>query len=337
MLESLDAACGSGAAGLITGYTPDHARAEADLAAWKQTEAAVILPSGYQANLAAVQTLHEIADASGKRIRFIVDRLAHASLIDAIRQIEGVVGKPVMRVFPHNDVAKVERLLSDASADEMQVVVTESIFSMDGDAADLSSLAALKSRYDFALLVDEAHAAGVYGPDGSGLVAHLGLRDKVDITIATLSKALGVSGGAVCSSRAFADAVLNFGRAYIYSTSVSPIIARCTSRAIEICRREPERRTRVMQLASRVRSQLRDANVTLFEGDSPIIPILLNDESSAIDASKRLEAQGLLVLPVRPPTVPRGTSRLRVTVSCEHSDDEVLQLAGAITRIVSGR
>lgn len=337
MRSALDAAAGAGAAGLISGYTPDHARAEADLASWKHTEAAVILPSGYQANLSAVQTLHALAEASGRHIRFIVDRLAHASLIDAIRQIEGVVGKPVMRVFPHNDTAKVERLLSDAPADTLQIVVTESIFSMDGDAADLTSLAALKARFDFVLLVDEAHAAGVYGPDGSGLVARLGVRDRVDITIATLSKALGVSGGAVCSSRAFADALLNFGRAYIYSTSVSPIVAQLASRAIDICRREPDRRQRVMSLASRVRSRLRDANIPLLPGDSPIVPILLNDESAAIETSKRLEEQGLLVLPVRPPTVPRGTSRLRVTLSCEHSDDEITELIDALTRIASGR
>jgi 8-amino-7-oxononanoate synthase len=329
-----DEASGAGAAGLITGYTPAHARAEADLAAWKQTEAAVILQSGYQANLAAVQTLHAIADASNKRVRFIVDRLAHASLIDAVRQVEGIVGRPVMRVFPHNDIDKVERLLRDADADELQVVVTESIFSMDGDAADLAAIASLKTRYAFALLVDEAHAAGIYGPNGAGLVSQLALREQVDITIATLSKALGVSGGAVCASRAFIDALLNFGRAYIYSTSVSPVVAQLASRAIDICRREPERRVRVMDLAARVRSQLHEANLTLFPGDSPIIPILLSDESSAIEASKRLEAQGLLVLPVRPPTVPRGTSRLRVTLSCEHSDGEVDLLVRALLNVV---
>ncbi|HEY0007759.1 MAG TPA: aminotransferase class I/II-fold pyridoxal phosphate-dependent enzyme, partial [Tepidisphaeraceae bacterium] len=216
MVEMLQkvASVGAGAAPLITGYSSVHAAAEADLAKWKKTESALLLPSGYQANTAAVQTLAALCEAMGRPVRFLVDKLAHASLIDAVRA-SGVA----MRVFPHNGVAKLDRLLTDAASGELQVVVTESIFSMDGDAADLAALAQLKQRHDFVLLLDEAHGSGVYGRDGAGYASEAGFDTLTDITIVTLSKALGLSGGAICSSRAFIGAVENLGRAYIFSTA----------------------------------------------------------------------------------------------------------------------
>lgn len=329
-------AYGAGASGLICGYTSEHVLAETELARWKGTESSILLPSGYQANLAAVQTLHAISEASGRGIRFIVDRLVHASLIDAIRQVEGWVGKSMTRVFPHNDVAKVRRLLEQSDPNETQVVVTESIFSMDGDAGDLENIAQLKSRYDFILLVDEAHATGLYGPDGAGLVSQLRLHEQVDVTITTLSKALGLVGGAVCGKQSLIESVINFGRAYIYSTSTPPLFASATRDSIRICRQEPNRRKRVLSLSRQVRSDLQEGGIDLFPGDSPIIPVLFHEESRAMEAARQLEDQGLLVLPVRPPTVPRGTSRLRITLSCEHSDSQVDQLIRAVLRIVSG-
>jgi len=320
-------ATGAGAAGLITGHTPDHASAETAIASWKQTESAILLPSGYQANLAAIQTLSAVAESQGKSIRFIADKLAHASLIDAIRQTGAT-----LRVFPHNGIDKLERLLAESEPDEMQVVVTESIFSMDGDAADLHAIASLKQKHGFVLLVDEAHGSGVYGPAGSGLVAELGLRDAVDVSIVTLSKALGVSGGAVCASKRFIDAVLNFGRAYIYSTAISPYVARLVSRAIQILQTEPQHQSRVRSLARRVRSEL-SARFDLPAADSPIVPIVLSHESRAIEEAKRLQEAGMLVLPVRPPTVPKGTSRLRITLCSDHSDAEVGKLVESVMQI----
>lgn len=323
VLRDLDAA-GAGAAGLISGYTDHHARAEQAIALWKQTDAALLMPSGYQANVAAIQTLAGVAEARGKSVRFLVDKLIHASLIDAIRLTQSP-----MRVFPHcslgkGGVDKLARLLEEAPEDELQVVVTESIFSMDGDAADLRAIAALKQRHDFVLLVDEAHGSGVYGEHGAGLVSELGLRDAVDVSVVTLSKALGLSGGAVCASRAFIDACLNFGRAYIYTTSVSPVIASLATEAIAILHDEPERQARVRANAARVRTALGMA------GDSPIIPIVLQDESSALARASELEKEGLLVLAVRPPTVPKGTSRLRLTVSSEHTDEQLSHLLSCL-------
>jgi 8-amino-7-oxononanoate synthase len=318
---------GSGAAALISGYGPSHAAAELAIAAWKGTEGCVLLPSGYQANLAAVQALAGVAERSGRRVRFLLDKLVHASLVDAVRVTRGE-----MRVFPHNGMPKLRRLLETAAGDELQVVVTESVFSMDGDAADLPAIAALKQEFDFALLLDEAHASGVYGPNGAGLAAALGLSDAVDLSVATLSKALGVSGGAVCGQRAWIEAVVNFGRAYVYTTNPPAALAEAATAAIALIAREPQRVERLHRSVRRVRQTLTENGVDLPTGDSPIVPILFEGESVAVAAAQRLEELGLLVVAVRPPTVPRGTSRLRVTLSAAHSDDEIDRMLRALAK-----
>jgi 8-amino-7-oxononanoate synthase len=312
---------GSGAAPLVSGYTETHAAAERAIAAWKGTDDAVLLPSGYQANHAAVGALAAAADAAGRGVRFLLDKLAHASLIDAVRAI----GLP-FRVFPHNGIGKLRRFLEEAEKGVIHIVVTESIFSMDGDAADLPALAELKREHPFVLLLDEAHASGVYGPAGAGYAAEVGLRDVVDVSIVTLSKALGCAGGAVCASRQICEAIVNFGRAYLYSTSMPAFAPAAAMAAIEVMRDEPARQRRVRELARRVRQRLSEVGLTMPPGDSPVIPIILGSETAALDAAARLMEQGILVVPIRPPSVPVGSSRLRVTVSCEHSDEEVARL-----------
>ncbi len=316
---------GAGAAGLISGFSPQHAAAESAVAAWKGTEAAILLPSGYQANQAAIQSLAALGKNHG--VRFLVDKLAHASLLDAIR----ASGAP-WRVFPHNGLAKLKRLLDEADVQQLQVVVTESIFSMDGDAADLKSLVELKRERPFIFLLDEAHASGVYGPNGAGLAAELGLTSAVDIFVVTFSKAAGSIGGAICASKSFCDAAINLGRAYIFSTSIPPAIAAGIEEGIHVMRDEPRRQERVRSLAREFRARLRDRRMTLPDGDSPIIPIVVGEESTAIALANKLLEKNLLVGAVRPPTVPRGTSRLRVTLSCEHSQEEIDRLVEAIAR-----
>ena len=312
---------GSGAAALVSGHTAEHAAAESALARWKGTAAAVLVGSGFAANAAAVATVAAV----GGPVRFLVDRLAHASLIDAVRGS----GQP-FRVFPHNGLDKLARLLADADPGQRQVVVTESIFSMDGDAAPLAALAELRDRHGFLLLLDEAHAAGVYGPAGAGLAAEAGV--AADLTVVTLSKAAGVVGGAVCSSAEWVEAVVNFGRSYVFSTSLPPAVAAAITAAVGVMADEPHRQSRVRELARRVRSQLAAAGVAVPAGDSPIVPIPMGDESAALSAAEWLRDAGLLVVAVRPPTVPRGTSRLRVTLSSEHTDDEVAAMVAAVSR-----
>jgi 8-amino-7-oxononanoate synthase len=322
---------GSGAAALITGYTTRHAQAEAAIARWKGMQDAVLLPSGYQANLAAVQTLAMLGEKSGGGVRFLIDKLAHASLLDAVR---GVSAK--FRVFPHNHLAKLKRLLEDAPPLQLQVVLTESIFSMDGDAGDLAGLVDLKTRLSFLLLLDEAHGSGVYGPGGAGYAADLNLQKYVDISIVTLSKAMGSVGGAVCASKNFCEALVNYGRAFIYTTGVPSWIAAAASQAIDVMREEPYRQARVRALARRVRDAANAMGLEIPPGDGPIIPIILGEEKIAIEASSRLAKARLLVPAVRPPTVAKGSSRLRITLSCDHTDGEVDALLQALTDLRPG-
>jgi 8-amino-7-oxononanoate synthase len=321
---------GAGASPLVTGHSPAHASAERAIAAWKGTEAAVLLPSGYQANLTAVQALATLgggrgAAGAGMRVRFLIDKLVHASLVDAVHES----GLP-FRVFPHNQLKKLERLLEESDPAEAQVVVTESVFSMDGDAADLAALAELKRRRPFVLLLDEAHASGVYGESGAGLAAEMGLGGLADLTVVTLSKAMGCAGGAVCGSALMCDAVVNFGRAYVYSTAVAPALAAAAEAAVGVMHDEPQRQQRLRDVARRVRRRLREAGLTLPGGDSPIVPVILGKEEAALAAASRLQDLGLWVVPIRPPTVPRGSSRLRVTLSSQHADDEIEQLVSGV-------
>ena len=324
--EACSAGAGAGAAALICGYGPAHASAEAALARWKSTESALLLPSGYQANHAAVQTLAAVTKEEGG-VRFLIDKLAHASLIDAVRGS----GQP-FRIFPHNHLGKLRRLLEGGES-QLQVVVTESIFSMDGDAADLPGLVELKRRHGFVLLLDEAHGSGVYGAGGAGYAAECGLEREVDLAVVTFSKALGCMGGAICGSQTLIEAAINYAPAAIYSTSISPVLAAGVEAAIDVVQREPQRQHRLRQLARQVRQRVRELGFTLPPGDSPIIPIIMGSEEAALSAAQSLRDRGLLVPAVRPPTVPRGTSRLRVTLSSEHTDEEVEQLIEALKEV----
>lgn len=325
-----DHGLGSGAAGLLGGYSPIHARAESAIARWKRTDAAVLLPSGYQANFAAVQTFASIGRAAGESgVRFLVDKLAHASLIDAVQGS----GMP-MRIFPHNHLDKLKRLLADAPAKQMQVVVTESIFSMDGDAADLKGLAELKQQYPFLLLLDEAHAGGVYGPGGSGYAAELGLSGLADVIVVTLSKALGCIGGAVCGSAAFCQGVVNWGRAFIYSTSVPPMVAAAAEKAIEIISRESKWQLQLRHRSRQLREALAERWPVMGLADCPIVPLVLDLEQRALVIAKALQDKGLWVSAVRPPTVPRGTSRLRMTVCACHTEKQIQELVKNLGQVM---
>lgn len=324
--EALAGGVGAGASALVSGYSVVHCEAEAALAAWKGSEAAVLLPSGYQAAHAAINTFSHIKSTQWPGVRYLLDKLSHASLIDAVQ-----ASRQPLRIFPHNGMTKLERLLADSPADQLQVVVTESIFSMDGDAADLAALVKLKRKHRFALVLDEAHGSGVYGTDGAGYAAEMGVRSIVDVSIVTLSKALGAAGGAVCASQAFCDALVNLGRPYIYSTSVPAVLAASAKTAIGIMRDEPGRQARLRSLARDVRSALRAAGLSIPEGDSPIIPVILGSEADALRAAWQLGDAGLLVGAIRPPTVPRGTSRLRITLSCDHTNEDIARLIEQVT------
>jgi 8-amino-7-oxononanoate synthase len=333
---------GSGASALVSGYTDLHAQAEEEIARWKGTQAAVILPSGYQANLAAIVAIAKAAESTGRPIRLLMDKLVHASLIDAV-----ALSGCRFRVFPHNGIEKLSRLLvvGDKNGDAsrfpaepppLDVIVTESIYSMDGDAAPVKRLAELSAASSAAWLLDEAHGTGVYGQHGSGYAAEQGV--SADVTIVTLSKAMGCSGGAVCGSRALCDAIVNFGRAYVYSTALPPPTVASVLAALAVMRDEPSRQARVRELGVRVRAQLASLplDTKITGGDSPIIAVVVGDAQQAIGISQRMADAGYWIPAIRPPTIPPNQSRLRITLSSEHSDTEIDGMIAAMAGAIEG-
>ncbi len=318
---------GAGASALITGHTPAHESCEQAIAAWKKTERAMLLPSGYQANHAAIQTLAAIAGRSGRTPLFLLDKRVHASLVDAVRATG--LGH---RSFHHQDADHLGHLLQKHH-DAHCMVVTESVFSMDGDVLNVAAMAQLKAEHGFAMLVDEAHGAGAFGPDGAGVLAEHGACDLPDVTVVTLSKALGCAGGAICGSKKFIAVAENTARAAIYTTAPSPLLAAAAEAAIRVLRDEPARQDRLRANARRVRMELQLDPGPHGRIDSPIIPILLGESSAALAASNHLANKGLWVMAIRPPTVPRDGARLRVTVSCAHTDADMDRLVAGLREV----
>ena len=325
---------GSGASRLICGDLEPHRMLESQLAKFKGTESAIAFSSGYAAAVGTVSALVRKGDV------VILDKLCHASLIDGAR-----LSGATLRVFPHNHLEKLERLLAwgveTAGDDGRVLVIAESIYSMDGDWADLFGITRLVESAGALLLLDEAHAIGVVGKDGRGLADKLGLSRKVDFHLGTLSKAVGLSGGYVCGSRAGIDVILNRARSLIYSTAPPPAVAAAAHDVI----------TRVFPgaMGERRRAQLWD-NIRIFadamasasapladEPASAIIPVVLGENERALAAADALEAAGFLIPAIRYPTVPRGQARLRVTLCADHVEEDIVALAHAIARVSDTR
>ena len=308
---------GSAASRLITGSMAPHRDLECCLAELKGCEAALSFSSGYAASVGTVSGL------VGKGDTVILDKLAHASLIDGAR-----LSGATVRVFPHNGLQKLERLLEGAVRNSGRVlVVTESVFSMDGDVALLEEIVALKEKYGAMLLVDEAHGLGVYGESGMGLIEHLGVSDGVDVHMGTLGKAAGVAGGYIAGSRAMVDLVINKGRAFIYSTAPPPAQAVAARRALEILSSSEgaERRAKLWGNIYTLTSGV--ADVRELDATSAIIPWHVGEVEDALELSQRLLERGVFVPAIRYPTVPRGTARLRITVTASHGENDLAKLA----------
>ena len=322
---------GAGASRLISGTQSPHLQLESALAKWKGTQAALCFSSGYAA---AVGTLPALV---GKSDVVLLDKLSHASLIDGAK-----LSGATLRVFPHNHLGKLESHLEWAKREHPNarvVVVTESVFSMDGDRVPLRELIELKKRFRALLLLDEAHAIGVIGPNGRGLAAEEGLNDDVDVQMGTLSKALGVSGGYICGSRSLVEWLINRARSFIYSTASPPALAAAARAAVEFLA-SPEGEDRRLQLWRRIdlmREKLPpDRQSTLRAKPRPmsaIFPWIVGDEQSAIDLSRALQAEGFLVPAVRYPTVAKGSARLRITVTAAHEEGQIIALTDALRRL----
>jgi len=318
---------GAGASRLVTGTNSAVLALEEQLAAWKEKEAALVFSSGYAAALGMIPTL------VGKGDTVILDKLAHASLIDAAR-----LSGATVRTFPHNDMGRLESLLKKISPGKTHIlVVTESIFSMDGDAAPLRELVELKDRYGAWLLVDEAHATGLYGATGAGLVAEAGLSARVEIVMGTLSKALGSVGGYIAGSRTLIDWLVNRARSFIYSTALPPGVIAASRAAIELCQ-APEGaslRGRLWGNVARFHAGLptRWKNGTL--SSSAIQPLICGEASAALQLAATLREAGFLIPAIRYPTVPRHAARLRVTLSAAHADKDIDALNRALAVVSS--
>lgn len=306
---------GSGASRLICGSLPPHEELEAEIATWKKSEAALFFSSGYAAAVAIIPALVGAGDV------VILDKLAHASLVDGAR-----LSRADLRVFPHNDLERLQRHLVWARKKQFCrriLIVTESIFSMDGDRCPLREIIELKNNFDAVLLLDEAHAVGVLGKSGAGLGEDCGCAEKVDIQMGTLSKAVGASGGYACGSRSLIDTLVNQGRSFIFSTAPPACVAAAAVEGIRIIRAAE---------GIRLRERLWE-NIHVFSGtfgiaaQSPILLWRIGDESKAIATAAWLEVQGYLVPAIRYPTVAKGSARIRFTLSAAHTVLEIEALA----------
>jgi 8-amino-7-oxononanoate synthase len=325
-----DEPLGAPASRLLRGHTRLHEEIELRLAAWKGTEAALLFPSGYQANVGVLSAL------VGRHDRALSDAGNHASLIDGLR----LAGCRRV-VFPHLDVAAVERELAVPHREGRTFLVTESLFSMDGDAAPLDRYAALAGRHGAELIVDEAHASGLFGEArGSGLCELHGLERRVAATVSTLGKALGLAGACVAGPRVLVEYLVNRCRSFVFTTAPPPLLLHALAASLDRVEAEPGRRRRVLGLAARLRARLANVGLGGVGGVGgggvaaplcgPIVPVVLGDNFRALAVAERLQRQGFDVRAIRPPTVPPGTARLRVSVHADHSEADIDALAHAL-------
>lgn len=308
---------GSGASRLVCGTHRMHIELEEALADFKGTDAALTFSSGFAVALGTIPALVGSGDT------IILDKLCHASLVDAAR-----LSGATIRVFPHNHLDKLERLLSTAKG--RVLVVTESIFSMDGDAAPLKEITDLKNKHGAWLLVDEAHAVGVLGPNGRGLAAELGVEGQIDLHMGTLSKAFGLSGGYLASSRQVIDLLINRARSFIYTTAPPPALAHATLKALELLRGG---RGEMLRNSLRKNVQQLLPVISCPEARGAILPWILGTEAAAMHASHTLRDAGFLVPCIRYPTVARGSARLRLTVSATHTAAQIDALGNTLRQI----
>lgn len=302
-LAALELATGSSGSRLVSGTHPIHDELERELAGWLGREAAIFFASGYQANVGVMSGLAQKGDV------IFSDALNHASIIDGIR-LSGVQRV----IYPHSDMEALEQLLRDTPVQGMRIIVTDAIFSMDGDLARLKTLAHLRRTYGAVLVVDEAHSLGVYGDQGRGLVDALGLRDEVDVIMGPCGKSFGSGGAFAAGSALFREWIYNRSRAFVFSTAPPPVVAALTLRGLDVLRdgtRQEALWARIRYLAAR----LTERGFWQGEPRSPIFPVVVGSEENAIALAQALDREGIFVHPIRPPTVAPGTSRLRVTVS----------------------
>jgi 8-amino-7-oxononanoate synthase len=313
------AGAGSGASHLITGHGAEHARLEEELAAFTRRERALLFSTGYMANLAVITAL------AGRGERVVLDRLCHASLIDGAR----LSGATLLR-YPHGAAAEAARLV-DADPEHTALLATDGVFSMDGDLAPLPELSRCARTHGLWLVVDDAHGLGVLGASGGGVLEHFGLdSDAVPVLVGTLGKAFGCFGAFVAGSAALIEFLIQKARTYIFTTALPQPVAAATRAALALMRQESAPRERLVSLIARFRAAAHAAGVPLAASTTPIQPVLLGSPAAALAAQRQLAAAGYWVVAIRPPTVPAGSARLRITLSADHTEAQVDGLAAEL-------
>ncbi len=313
---------GSGAARLVAGDLPVHRALEARVAAWKGREAALLFGSGYHANAGVPAALVGRDDA------IFSDVLNHASIVDG-----ALLSRAELVRYRHCDAGELAELLARSRA-RRKLVITDAVFSMDGDAAPLRELADACDRHGAMLYVDEAHSAGVLGPGGAGLAAALGVSDRVDVHMGTLGKALGAFGAYVAGERRLIDLLVSRARTFVFTTALPPPACGAALAALEVVAAEPGRRTRLEALGARMSAGLTALGFDVSRVVSPIFPVVLGTEARALAAAAALRERGFFVRAIRPPTVPRGTSRLRVALSAAHTEAQVDGFLSALAELL---
>lgn len=315
---------GSGASQLITGHNAAHQALERELAGYVQRERALLLSSGYLTNLGVISAL------MGREDAIFSDTLNHASLIDGVR-----LSKAQVQRFAHADLSALRDELGVSEA-QHKLIVSDAVFSMDGDVADLPALARIAAEGDAWLMVDDAHGLGVLGPQGRGAAAAAGLdADAVPILTATLGKSLGAAGAFVAGSEELIEALIQSTRTFIFSTALPPAVAEAARAGLRLSRDEDWRREKLFELIAVFREGARARGLPLGDSQTPIQPLVLGKEQRALDVSEKLLVQGYLITAIRPPTVPPGTARLRITLSAAHEPEQVEGLLDALEKALA--
>ncbi|WP_285769058.1 8-amino-7-oxononanoate synthase [Peribacillus sp. SI8-4] len=319
---------GAGSTGsrLTTGHSIIHGNLERKLAEFKQTEAAIVLNTGYMANMAVLTTI------VGKGDLILSDESNHASIIDGCR-----LSRAETIIYSHVDLGDLEMKLRSNRGFRNTLIVTDGVFSMEGDIAPLPGIIDLAERYGSLIMVDDAHATGVLGKDGRGTSEHFGVKGKVDIEMGTLSKAIGAEGGFIAGSRSLIDYLVNKARPFIFSTALPPGVVAGALAAVDIILTEPERRVHLQDMTRLLYQELTSLGYMVTGGETPILGVICGEPAQAMLLSKELHKYGIYAPAIRPPTVPDGTSRIRLTLMAEHQETHIDHVIAAFKAIRSDR
>jgi 8-amino-7-oxononanoate synthase len=318
----------AGASRLVSGNMPPHEQLEHDIAVFKKTESALVFNSGYHANVGIISAI------AGKDTAIVSDELNHASIIDGIK-----LSKARVYIYKHRDVTMVEDILksidtrSNGNMPKKKLIVTDSVFSMDGDIAPLKELVMLAEKYNALIMIDEAHATGVLGKNGRGAAEMLGVSDRIHIQMGTLGKALGSFGAYAAGSKLLVDYLINKARPFIFSTALPPAVCAVSSKAIELVQKHPELRQKLRDNINFLRNGLRSIGFTISNDPTPIIPVIIGDADKTMRLSSMLFERGIFVSGIRPPSVPEGTSRLRMTVTAAHTQPMLEKVLEAMKQV----